>query len=278
MCGAASLRIKEATRVSFWPDEIDPDRVIRGRCELAKDGEPLELFAPALGVLGPFGWLREHLSDMARVGQVFPAWTGGYGSKGDAGRATAFTADIAAKEKVVVALYSVWRAPPLAMDEARRKALGYKAHGEHGSMSDVMRLIGMHPQVPYPLEEDLRRGFSRTERRISGHWLRDKSEPDEAPVEWRGARPAQPPGAAPRRDQMEDAYTRGAGRFGERSEQIRARLRLWRFLQAAYRYYGRDWQTLPDDGSAWYAVVLPGTGAAGVAPDLDGTESDSDGD
>ena len=48
-----------------------------------------------------------------------------------------------------------------------------------------MRVIGVHPVVPFELELDLVRGFSRVELRISGHWMRDKNEPDDEPADQR---------------------------------------------------------------------------------------------
>ena len=101
-----------------------------------------------------------------------------------------------------------------------------------------MRAVGVYPRVPFTLEWDLQRGFSRAERRAAGHWLRAKGEPDEQPVQRRGNGPAAPPGAADARDNMEDYYSRGEGREGERAEQLRLRLRLSKYMRAALAHWG----------------------------------------
>jgi hypothetical protein len=40
--------------VELMPDEEDPDWVIRGTAWMGKDGAPMNLYAPAEGILGPY--------------------------------------------------------------------------------------------------------------------------------------------------------------------------------------------------------------------------------
>ena len=262
-CG---IRLKEAERVAFFPDEHDPVRVVRGRCWMSKDGEPINVYAYAEGVLGPFAWLAEHLADIVRVGQTFPSRQGGFGSGVDPSRCSGVGTDVAGKPDIVKALFGVWRAPPLSLSDSERQLLALKGHSLHGTSADVMRLIGEHPEVPFELPPELARGFNRTDRRISGNWLRDKSESDEDALD--GPARAAPVGAESRRDDVFDLYARGAGREGERAEQLRARGRFVFFLRAAYRHWasstGKDWRALPMGREAW-AIVAPSMtiGAAG---------------
>ena len=39
--------------MELFPDESDPDSVIRGTAWMGKDGAPIALYAPAEGILGP---------------------------------------------------------------------------------------------------------------------------------------------------------------------------------------------------------------------------------
>ena len=259
-----SARLKDCERVEFFRDEREPGRVVRGRAYKTKDGEPLELFAYAEGFLGPFEWLEEHLRDIAEIGQSFPRWSGGYGSVGDPLRADRLLPEAAERSEIAAALGALWKAPPLCLSKEDLKRLGLKGHCLHARDSDLMRAIGEHPVVAYPLAADLRRGFTRTERRAAGHWLRDKSEPDEQPLAQRGAGPAAPGGAAAARDNMEDYYSRGEGREGERAEQLRLRLRLARFVRAALAHWGGDWRTLECKRTEW-SIVVPEI-AADAAP------------
>eukprot|EP00962_Isochrysis_galbana_P015900 scaffold4545_cov111-Isochrysis_galbana.AAC.18 len=55
-------------RTNLFADERDPNRVVRGVVRLSKNGEPINLFMPACGLLGDFGWLAEHLEHTASLG------------------------------------------------------------------------------------------------------------------------------------------------------------------------------------------------------------------
>jgi hypothetical protein len=62
-CAVHSIRLNDALNAVVFADEADPEGVVRGRTVVAsKHGLPLELYAPAEGFLGPFGWLGEHLT------------------------------------------------------------------------------------------------------------------------------------------------------------------------------------------------------------------------
>ena len=261
-----SARLKDCERVDFFRDEREPRRVVRGRAYTTKDGEPIELFAYAEGLSGPFEWLEEHLADIARLGQSFPRWEGGYGSVGDPLRADKLLPEAAERSEIAAALAALWRVPPLSLSKADIKRLALKGHCLHARDSDLMRAIGEHPIVPYPLALDLRRGFTRTERRAAGHWLRDKSAPDEQPLAKRGAGPAAPGGAAAARGDMEDYYSRGEGREGERAEQLRLRLRLARLVRAALTHWGGDWRTLKCERTEW-SIVVPEIASDAAPPD-----------
>ena len=256
MADVVSARMQDAARVEFYPDEHCPSANIRGEQWMAKDGEEIDLFGPATGILGPFVWIEEHLADIARLGQTFPRWSGPHGSASDISLAAAFLPETADKGEIRKAVFAVWRAPPLQMSEEERKALNQQGHSIHGALADIARMVSEFPQLPFALPEHLRRGFTRTEVRMYGHWLRDKNATDEAPPQRRGNGPARPPGAAAARREMGDRYSRGEGRLGERAEQLTARRRIMELLALAYREWGRSWLELPRDPSGW-TVLLP---------------------
>jgi hypothetical protein len=128
----------------------------------------------------------------------------------------------------------------------------------HGSHSDVARMIGEFPELTFIAPVGLARGFSRTESRMLGHWMRDKSDKEatQAANATRGAAPAAAPGAPTLRNSMVDAYSRGDGRLGERAEQLRVRSRLVAFTQAALAASSYNWTMLAGDKSDWL-VLFP---------------------
>ena len=268
LAALTSARVQDAVRTQFFSDEHYPDTVVRGFCEISKDSEPMQLYAPALGVLGALVWLPEHLSSIGECGQAFPYWEGDYGSKSNPARASSLVAagggaaaSVATKGQVRDALFAVLRSPPLGWSDEERRAHGMTAHSLHGSLSDYARFIGEFPEAPFPLPPPLRRGFTRTEVRELGHWLRDKNEPDDVPPSARGSGPAAPPGARPQRGAMEDGYTRGDGRIGERGSQLQVRTRLLQYLAAAVRAAAAGWMQMPIAGpAAWALLASDGPG------------------
>ena len=72
------------TRLKLTEGSIEsPSTNIRGEQWMAKDGEEIDLFGPATGILGPFAWIEEHLADIAHLGQTFPRWSGPHRSVSD---------------------------------------------------------------------------------------------------------------------------------------------------------------------------------------------------
>lgn len=59
-----SLRLGEGIRVELFLDEEDPGHVMRGHAYLAKDGQPIDLYAPSEGVLGRYVWYADHLDEV----------------------------------------------------------------------------------------------------------------------------------------------------------------------------------------------------------------------
>ena len=285
LAGLVSARIQEAERVIFEKDPAG-GRGIYGRCWTTKDGEPITLVAKAEGYLGPLSWLPEHYNEIRTLagGQAFPAWAGGWGSKSNPALATGLArtgdqVDLCSKVEIVNALFLGWRVSPLGLTAAVRKQRAFKGHCLHQWPADAMRVVGDLPTIGFEIDEDLRRGFTQSERRMAGHWLRDARE-EGAPAPPRGAGPARPPGAAAARDGMEDVYSRGAGREGERAEQTRVRWRFVRYVRAALRARAPlGWKTLTLADSL-ESVLMPPTNGGEAGEDIgsgdEGTEAGED--
>ena len=53
--------------------EYQPKAVLRGSTSVAsKDGPPIEFCSPAMGWLGPIGWVAEHLADLGSREHAVP--------------------------------------------------------------------------------------------------------------------------------------------------------------------------------------------------------------
>jgi len=70
------IRVQDAVRLSFFWDEINADAFVRGRVSMTKDGEPMDLFAPAEGIMGPLTWW-ESTSGRSRLRAVASLSLGG---------------------------------------------------------------------------------------------------------------------------------------------------------------------------------------------------------
>ena len=130
---------------------------------------------------------------------------------------------------------------PLAMSRAEFDALGITTHSPHGTGPDMARFMGEAG------------GFTEGDARALGHWLRDRNAPQEAARPGQRARPA---GALNAREEMERRYTQGAGRLGERAEQMRVRLKVIMAVRESLAAFGRPWTELPRSLQSW--DILPG--------------------
>ena len=75
-------RVQDCTRGDSFPaDTIDP-RVVRATIRLSKNGNPMETFGWAQGLLGPFAWWQAHRAFCEARGTAFPACIQPWGSKG----------------------------------------------------------------------------------------------------------------------------------------------------------------------------------------------------
>ena len=78
-----SLRVQDLEEITeIKIDHFAPDTVISALVRLSKNGEPLEVFAPAEGILGPFAWWPQHRDLCRRHGNPFPAFVKPHGSRG----------------------------------------------------------------------------------------------------------------------------------------------------------------------------------------------------
>ena len=255
-----SVRVEDSEAASMRVDRDEPDDVAVVYAPITKDGAPILLYAPARGFLGPYEWMPQHREDVeAAGGRMFPAWVRPYGSKGLVAVATVWQeAGAATKEDIRSLQIEISSRPPLCMPaEAGGKrgpgALNLTGHSQHGTLTDWSKGIGpLPPALPYAaaiaaavppaVKEIPPRGFLKEECRAFGHWLRDKDAVSTASDPHRG-------GAE--HLVMEQRYTEGDEREGERTEQLRLRRRMADYGAAAIAgweaHWGSHWWHLPCD-------------------------------
>ena len=115
-------------------------------------------------------------------------------------------------------------------------------HSPHGTPADLVRFMGA------------RAGFGGDDSRVAGHWLRDKHAGQELPTRPRAGVPT---GARNGRGDMCRRYTQGAGRRGEREEQLDLRWRLVRAVRAALARCSTPWWLLPKSLESWDILLPP---------------------
>jgi hypothetical protein len=255
-----SVRVQEGVRVYLMPDEHEPLTVMRGRASMGKDGAPIDLYAPAEGFTGPYTWYREHIEDVLRLGQVFPAWVKPRGSKGVLGKAAGLKTTVAPKGDIRAALKALLQRAPLAYTDAEMASMNLQGHSLHASPPEWARTIGEWPQWCAPraqLTSGLAHGFSESDTNALGHWLRDAGAKQTAAAAHaatmaapalarREAAIASLPGNRSTRGNMNVYYGQagtGGQRVSERMLQLRVRQRLVHTVRAALN--GRDWRDLP---------------------------------
>jgi hypothetical protein len=250
-----SIRVEDSEAASLRSDHDAPDDVAVVYAPITKDGAPILLYAPARGFLGPYDWLAQHRADVdAAGGRMFPTWVRPYGSKGAIAAATTWQESGAATKEDIRALQvEISARPPLCMPaEAWGKrgpgALNLTGHSQHGSMTDWGKGIGpLPPTLPYAaaiaaaqppaVREAPPRGFLKEECRALGHWLRDKDAVSTA---------SEPRLGGAEHTVMEQRYTEGDEREGERTEQLRLRRRMADYGAAAIAGWEAQW------GSHWW--------------------------
>ena len=253
-----SVRVGEGIRVELFPDEHDPDTVIRGTAWIGKDGSPINLYAPAEGILGPYTWYRKHLTRTLELGQVYPKWVKTRGSGGSVTSAGALKTKVAEKSEVREAFKDILKLEPLCYTEEEIVEWCLRGHSMHATFPDWGRAIGRLPVFSFVLPLALKEGFTSEDIGTLGLWLRDAGAKQEASAE-QAAREAEGRdarlaaaralvgGLPATRGQMRNYYGMAgstANRFSERFTQLRVRQRLAHTLRAIVTNHG-GWRALP---------------------------------
>ena len=254
-----SVRVAEGARVVLWADEFEPAKVMRGCAYIGKDSAPVNIFAPAEGFLGPYGWYGTHLNACVE-GKVFPAYVKPRGSKGCILKAGELKPGvIATKEDIRAAFKAMLSMKPLMYTEQEIKEMNLQGHSFHASPPEWARQLGrMLTSLGPDIEGELRVGFDEPDFKALGNWLRDagaKNEADAAlaameaePAEARkAAARAALPGQPATRGVMPVYYGgpgRGNTRQSERVIQLRVRQRLTHVIRRLIQNKG-GWKCLP---------------------------------
>jgi len=124
-------------------------------------------------------------------------------------------------------------------------ALQITGHSPHATGADMCRFMGE------------RAGFSTTDAREAGHWLRDRNaaQPDPRRVPGAPTRGA-PDGAPCSRGEMSLRYSQGGLRRGERETQLDLRARIVAAVQRALARWGKGWKALPAGTDDWEILRL----------------------
>lgn len=252
-----SVRVGEGIAVELFPDEREPYEVMRGRAAMGKDNAPIELYAPAEGILGRYEWYGDHLERCLRNGQVFPKWVKPHGSKGCILKAKGLTDKIATRDDIRGAFKTIMQRAPLSLTKAELDEINPQGHTMHATPPEWARSITSKPRLETPLPEALASGFSSEDCDALGHWLRDENAKTEATAAQAAAN-AQPsqarreaaiaslPGNRTQRGAMRIYYGAAgalANRTSERFIQLDVRQRLIHTVRHAMQ--GKDWQSMP---------------------------------
>ena len=235
------VRLNDALNAQTWVDAADAAVILGRTTTRSKDGMALDMFAPAEGWLGPFAWWAEHAAEMRAYGGAWPDFSA---SGPRVAHARTLKAGVLPRAKALPMLRAICALEPLCMEAAEFNELGITMHSFHGSGPDLVRFLGS--------TAGLSEAFSDIDARRIGHWLRDRSAPEET-VSRVGRHVT---GAVNQRGEMAFRYTQGAGRIGERREQLGLRARLVSEVRAALDRFGQPWTSLPRDNSAW-EVLYP---------------------
>eukprot|EP00962_Isochrysis_galbana_P025509 scaffold7876_cov67-Isochrysis_galbana.AAC.1 len=257
-------------RTKFFPDSRAPTLVVWGWVKCSKDGEPMDLFAPAKGILGDFTWLTEYLESIASCeNQAFPDWSGGWGCRSNLSKPTSFSQDqrTASATSIRAAFAYIVGLPPLNWSKPKLRELGVTGHSPHATLATsagrlANALIFLSKWMPVP-----RVAFRR---RIAAIWAigplwaatassasaaadeDSEDEPEPPPAHFVPARRGRgraghvSRGSSPARGDMDLVYSRGEGRLGEETSQLAVRGRMSRIFRLAYAASDVDWKDLPD--------------------------------
>jgi hypothetical protein len=251
------VRVAEGVRVEVFPDEGEPDAVMRGRAFMGKDGAPVELYAPAEGFTGAYEWFPAHLGKVVERGQPFPAWEKPHGSGGAIEKATGLLPHVARKQDMRAAFKALAMRPPLSLSAEEWESINVQGHTLHVAGPEWARCITQKPRPPVPLPAPLVAGFDGADCDALGHWLRDpgakaqaaaaQAAADAAPAEARRAAAiAALPGRPSQRGAMRVYYGQAGAlqnRSSERFIQLDVRQRLVHTVR--HMLAGRDWRELP---------------------------------
>ena len=230
------LRFKHMQRFTPLIDEFDPDNVIAGRASLAKDGEPLDVFAPAMDLLGKFSWFNDFVDEFAALGNhCFPAFTAEWGEAGNPAFALSLSGGFATDENSRKGLHH-----SMGITKEMLKGFGVSWHSLHGSLADDGSVLATVPIEGYVLTHDM--------LRCLGWWRRNARQN----IDVAAAASSCGVIAARSRDfsvsvglpsmlsEMLIRYSSGAGRNGVRARAIAARTAVIAILAKGVALIGVD--------------------------------------
>ena len=250
----SSLRMVDALR-AYVGDHDDPS-VIMIVTAFSKDGEALDVYLPAEGFLGAWGWWPEHREALLGRPFLLPAFKATRGHAGDVRFATDVSERVTSKPHVERSFRALAALEPLGLDDAAWRALGLSPHSPHGSLADMGAVVS--PDAPSEI------AFSAQDENEICHWRRRARaqasdgelalDDSVAHLARRGQRGGAPRAAAPPATAAEDLsmrvrYTSGSNREGRRRAQLRVRRKLINAVRRGLHRFGKHWSELSGDRS-----------------------------
>eukprot|EP00962_Isochrysis_galbana_P004831 scaffold1321_cov97-Isochrysis_galbana.AAC.1 len=169
-------------RTKFFPDSRDPTLVVRGWVKCSKDGEPMDLFAPAK-------------ASRAATIKLSPIGRAGGGAGPIFRRRPRCSQDQRLRPYISIraAFAYIVGLPPLNWSKPKLRELGVTGHSPHATLCDVGRTIGKRPNFPFEVDAGAACGFSKEDRRDLGHWAATASSASAAAEEDSEDEPEPPP-------------------------------------------------------------------------------------
>ena len=213
------LRFKHMQRFTPCVDEADPGGVMAGRTSLAKDGEPLDVFAPAMDLLGKIDWYREFVTDFAAYGnRAFPGFTAEWSHAGEVDHALTITGGLATDASSRKGLGIA-----CGVSEDELKALGVSWHSLHGSMADDGSVLATVPISGYVVTHDMLRCLGWWRRNARQNVDAAAAASDAGVIAARARDFSVSVGLPSTLGEMLIRYSSGPGRNGVRARAIAAR-------------------------------------------------------
>ena len=226
---------------SEWTTLSDGKRLppIITSAKFSKDGAPIEVCIPPIGVLGPLTWWPEILAMCKRYPFMLPAFHAERPNSNKIQFATRLLPRVVCKTHASHAWMHILSLAPLHMSAEEWTLLRCTLHSMHGSPADIA--VAMFNSAGAPL-------FSDEEINELGLWRRRAPTPSEAALPSDACSANKAVSRSKAQDtsrHMSKRYTQGTGRVGRVQRQMRVMQKFILLVSTALAKFGKSWKHLP---------------------------------